>query len=171
MQVNYLHLTPSFSDNKCWVAEITDRDPTFKLKRAFQPETTPGVWAMYDGWYQIHGDVVGITPFQKEYVRISGGKMTRRVPYQDVLEAVDAIIAYEPERIERLRHQITLVLDEIIAAAPFDRVLLDMSHQKDELSMVDSSEELLNGLRTILKRKDAIIQRYKDLFEGLQYDF
>lgn len=171
MIVNYLHLSPSFVDNKCWVAEIVDRDPTFKLKRAFQPEVKPGVWAMYDGWYQIHGDVAGITPFQKEYVRILDGKMTRRVPYKQVLGDLEAIIAFEPQRIERLRHQISVVLDDIMAQAPYDRVLLDMSHQKDELSLVDSSDELLAGLRTILKRKDPIIKRYIELFDGLELDF
>lgn len=171
MKMNFLYLNPSQADEKRWVAEITGEDPTYKLKRSFQPEHQPGVWAMYDGWYQIHGQVVGITPFQKEYVRIQNGKMTRRLPFRQVMADLPAIIAFEPQRIERLRHQINLELNDIIQQAPFDRVLIEMEQQKDEVSMVDSSDELLGGLTVLKKRKPMMIHHYKELYEDIELDF
>lgn len=162
LEPQYLQLMPLGEEQKRWVAEITGKDETFILKRDFQPEKTPGVWEMYDGWYQIHGQAPGITPFQKEYVRIKDRKMTRRLDFRFVLSHVDEIIAAEPQRKERLKHQIITVLNEIKTEAPYELVAEEIERQKEDLDLVDTADQLLGGLKVLLKRKDSIVKQYND---------
>lgn len=164
LKPQYLNLMPNVEDEKRWVAEITGRDETFVLKRDFQPEASPGVWEMYDGWYQIHGQVEGITPFQKEYVRVLEGKMTRRLPFRYVVQQIPEIMAMEDQRKDRLKHQIGIVFEEIIEAAPYEQVRESIEMQRDDLDMVETSEQLLNGLKVLRQRKDSIIKQYNDAF-------
>lgn len=171
MRPQYLNLMANEEDGKRWVAEITGEDPTFKLKRDFQPEISSGVWEMYDGWYQIYGIVAGITPFQKEYVRVKDGKMTRRLSFRYVLEHLPEIKASEPERMERLKFQNKTLLDEIKEAVPDDMVSEEIERQKDEMDFMDSSEQLLEGLKALIKRKDGIIKEYKKVVENRPDDW
>ncbi|MFL2144172.1 hypothetical protein [Ruoffia sp. FAM 20857] len=171
LKPQYLQLQPSAADEKRWVAEITGDDPTFILSREFQPEIEPGVWAMYDGWYQIHGQTPGITPFQKEYVRVLDGKMTRRLDFRFVKEHVPQIKAAEPERKERLKHQIISVFNEIKAEVPHELVDEAIMQQQEDLDMVETSQELLGGLKVLLKQKDRIIKSYKEAVENFREEW
>lgn len=123
---------------------------------------------MYDGWYQIHGQVEGITPFQKEYVRVLDGKMTRRLPLRYVVQHTPEILDMEDERKNRLKRQIGTVFNEIIEAAPYEQVREAIEMQRDDLDMVETSEQLLNGLKVLRQRKEGIIKQYRDAFSQWQ---
>ena len=123
---------------------------------------------MYDGWYQIHGQVEGITPFQKEYVRVLDGKMTRRLPLRYVVQHTPEILDMEDERKNRLKRQIGPVFNEIIEAAPYEQVREAIEMQRDDLDMVETSEQLLNGLKVLRQRKEGIIKQYRDAFSQWQ---
>lgn len=123
---------------------------------------------MYDGWYQIHGQVEGITPFQKEYVRVLDGKMTRRLPLRYVVQHTPEILDMEDERKNRLKRQIGTVFNEIIKAAPYEQVREAIEMQRDDLDMVETSEQLLNGLKVLRQRKEGIIKQYRDAFSQWQ---
>lgn len=165
MQSHYLELSPH-EDGKRWIAEITGPDEAFGLKREFQPEITPGVYQIFDGYYQIHGIFPGITPFQKEYVIVQDGQMTRRVSYQVIRQNIPAIVAYTPQRKERLIYQIKEQFKEIYEAAPYYFVQEELLQQEESLGMVDTSEALLQGLTTILKQKDQMIAYYQKAHEA-----
>lgn len=160
-----LPLMPIGEDEKRWLAEITGEDETFVLKRDFQPEIRPGVWEIYDGWYQIHGQFPGITPFEKEYVLVQNGQMSRHLGFRYMVQALPHIKAYEEKRKERLAYQINQILDEIHEAAPYEGVEEALLSQKEDMSMVETSSELVNGLRILLKQKDAIIKRYQKYYD------
>lgn len=123
---------------------------------------------MYDGWYQIHGQVERITPFQKEYIRVLDGKMTRRLPFRYVVQHIPEILDMEDERKDRLKHQIGTVFNEIIEAAPYEQVREAIEMQRDDLDMVETSEQLLNGLKVLRQRKEGIIKQYRDAFSQWQ---
>lgn len=123
---------------------------------------------MYDGWYQIQGQTPGISPFQKEYVRVLDGKMTRRLSFRYVVAHVPEIKAAEPERKERLKHQIISILEEIKTAVPHEFVEEALLKQKEDLDMIETSEELLGGLKVLLKQKERIIKEYKTAVERMQ---
>lgn len=123
---------------------------------------------MYDGWYQIHGQVEGITPFQKEYVRVLDGKMTRRLPLRYVVQHTPEILDMEDERKNRLKRQIGTVFNEIIKAAPYEQVREAIEMQRDDLDMVETSEQLLNGLKVLRQRKEGIIKQYRNAFSQWQ---
>ena len=59
MEAKHIQLVAAGPDEKVWIAEITDEDETFKLKRDFLPEQESGIWDIYPGWYQIQGLVPG----------------------------------------------------------------------------------------------------------------
>ena len=160
-----LPLMPIGEDEKRWMAEITGDDETFVLKRDFQPEIRPGVWEIYDGWYQIHGQFPGISPFEKEYVLVQNGQMTRHLDFRYMISALPQIKAYEEQRKERLAYQITKILDEIYEAVPYDGVSDAILSQKEDMSMVESSSELVKGLANILKQKDDIIKKYQTYYD------
>ncbi|MGH2119141.1 hypothetical protein ACRCJ0_13835, partial [Aerococcus sp. L_32] len=75
------------------------------------------------------------------------------------------IKAYEEQRKERLAYQITKVLDEIYEAVPYDGVSDAILSQKEDMSMVESSSELVKGLANILKQKDDIIKKYQTYYD------
>ncbi|AMB98501.1 hypothetical protein AWM75_00175 [Aerococcus urinaehominis] len=161
-----LKLAPLSEDSRAWLAEITDEDPTFKLRRDFQPEIRPGVWQIYDGYYQINGLYPGISPFIKEYVVVKDGRMTRQVPYRQILAALDEIKAMENQRKDRLRQQISQILDTFYDQAPCQEVEEMIIQQKDEMAMADTSQELLAGLTSLLKQKDQISKRLTQFYQA-----
>lgn len=167
MKPQYLQLEPNPTDEKRWVAEITGEDKVYRVKRDFQPEEG-GVWEIYDGWYQIHGQAPGVTPFQKEYVHVKNGRMLRHLPFSYILQHLEEIKAAEPERMERMRKQIYLILDEIKAAVPYQPVEEAMERQREECDLCDEPEQLLGALATIKKRKAALIKEYEKAFENYQ---
>lgn len=160
-----LPLMPIGPDEKRWLAEITGDDETFVLKRDFQPELKPGVWQIFDGWYQIHGQFPGISPFEKEYVIVQDGHMMRHLDFRYMINELPKIKAYEEQRKHRLIYQITTILDEIVAEAPYEGVEEAMLEQKEAMSMVETSSELLNGLSILLKQKDQMIKRFKNYYD------
>lgn len=166
MKAQRLHLMPNVQDEKRWVAEITGEDPTYKLKRDFQPEETEGVWEIYDGWYQIHGTANGVSPFTKEYVHVKEGRMLRHLPFPYVLQHLDEIKAAEPARMERMRKQIYIILNEIKKAVPYEPIEEEIERQKEECDMCDDSEQLLGALSTLKKRRESMITEYKKKFEN-----
>lgn len=160
-----LPLLPIGEDEKRWVAEITGDDETFVLKRDFQPEIRTGVWELFDGWYQIHGQFPGISPFQKEYVLIQNGHMTRHLDFRYMIRELPRIKAYEDQRKERLIYQINKEFDDIYEQAPYEGVEEALIRQKEDLSMIETSSELLSGLDVLLKQKDQIIKQYQLHFD------
>lgn len=166
MKVNYLKMMPHPEDGKSWLAELTDEDPTFRLKREFQPEIENGVWDIYDGFYQVHGQVANITPFHKEYVRVKDGKMQRRLDVRYMLGHLAEIKAFEDQRLDRIKHQIKLELEDIYKQAPYEAVLLSIEKQKDDLDMVENSSQALGGLAQLRKQKDYIIKQFQTTFEN-----
>lgn len=171
MKPQYLRLSPNIEDEKRWVAEITGKDETFIVKRDFQPEKATGMWEIYDGWYQIHGQAAGVTPFKKEYVRVKDGRMARGLGFRYVLEHIEEIIANEPERMDRLKQQIKTILDEIKIEAPYEQVAEAIDSQKEELDMVETSEQLLDGLKALLKRKEGIVKTYNDALKDQPFEW
>lgn len=163
-----LHLLPNTTDEKRWVAEITGEDPTFKLKRDFQPDSPEGVWEIYDGWYQIHGQAAGVSPFNKEYVHVKDGRMLRHLNFRYVLAHLDEIKASEPERMERMRKQIYAMLDEIKREAPYQPVEEAMERQKEDCDMTDEPDQLLAAITILKKKKAAMIKEYQEVFANYQ---
>ena len=163
-----LQLMPNQEDEKRWVAEITDEDETFKLKRDFQPDEPEGMWEIYDGWYQIHGQANGVSPFTKEYVHVKNGRMLRHLNFRYVLQHLDEIKAAQPERMDRMRQQIYKILDEIKEAAPYQPVEEDMERQREECDMCDEPDQLLSAITILKKRKKLIIKDYQEAFENYQ---
>src|SRR5699024_12463383 len=90
------------------------------------------------------------------YVRVLDGKMTRRLDFRFVKEHVPQIKAAEPERKERLKNQIISVFNEIKAEVPHELVDEAIMQQQEDLDMVETSQELLGGLKVLLKQKDQI---------------
>ncbi|WP_373786295.1 hypothetical protein [Jeotgalibaca porci] len=168
MKPQILHLMPNTTDEKRWVAEITGEDPTFKLKRDFQPDGPEGVWEIYDGWYQIHGQATGVSPFNKEYVHVKNGRMLRHLNFRYVLAHLEDIKAAEPERMERMRKQIYVMLDEIKREAPYQPVEEAMERQKEDCNMTDEPDQLLGAIAILKKRKNAMIKEYHKTFENYQ---
>lgn len=168
MKPQILQLMPNTSDEKRWVAEITGEDPTFKLKRDFQPDDPEGVWEIYDGWYQIHGQAQGVSPFNKEYVHVKDGRMTRHLHFRVVLAHLEEIKAAEPIRMERMRKQIYKILNEIKQAAPYEPVEEAMERQKEECDLTDEPDQLLGAIAVLKKRKTSIIKDYQKTFENYQ---
>lgn len=155
-----LYLQPH-EDEKLWVAEITGPDPTFKLKRNFLPQIAPNEFAIYDGYYQLHGIHPGITPFTKEYCIVQDGKMQRGLRAGHMLEQLPAIQAMQPLRVERLRFQIRKLLDEIADEVQHERVAEDILYQKEELGLVEDIDQLYGALATLIRQKDRMIQTYR----------
>lgn len=160
-----LQLQPNKTDDKCWVAEITGDDPTFRLKREFLLEDSAGWYAIYDGYYQIHGECPGVSPFTKEYCVVQDGHMRRYLNSREVMASLPQIIAAEPVRMGRLRHQILEVLDEIKTACPHEQVEEAIDRQKEDIDMVDTSEQLRAGLAQIKKQKEDIIKQLQQRYQ------
>lgn len=74
----------------------------------------------------------------------------------------------EDERKNRLKRQIGTVFNEIIEAAPYEQVREAIEMQRDDLDMVETSEQLLNGLKVLRQRKEGIIKQYRDAFSQWQ---
>lgn len=170
LKPQYLQLLPNEQDEKKWVAEITGEDKVYRVKRDFQPEED-GIWEVYDGWYQIHGQAPGVTPFNKEYVHVKDGRMLRHLPFRTVIQHLDEIKAAEPQRMARMRKQIYKMLDEIKTAAPYQPVEEAMERQKEECDMVDEPEQLLNALAILKKRKKIMIKEYQKAFENYKEEW
>ena len=171
MKAQTLQLVPHEEDGKCWIAEITGEDEVYRLKRDFLPEESAHVWEVYDGWYQIHGQAPGVTPFIKEYVRVKNGRMLRHLNFSYMIQHLDEIKAMEPARMERMRKQIYEVLDEIKKAAPYEAVEEGMERQKEECDMCEEAEQLSAALRTIKKRKDNMIKELQDKFATMKTEW
>lgn len=163
MEPQRLQLLPN-EDEKRWVAEITGEDKVFRLKRDFQPEEGDGIWEIYDGWYQIHGQAPGVTPFQKEYVHVKNGRMLRHLSFGYMVQQLEEIKAAEPARMERLKRQIFRVLDDIKVAAPYEPVEEAIERQKEDCEMIEESGPLLAALTTLKKQKDTMIKEYQKTF-------
>lgn len=168
MKSQTLQLFPHEEDGKCWIAEITGEDKVYRLKRDFLPEESKNVWEVFDGWYQIHGQAPGVSPFIKEYVQVKDGRMLRHLNFSDMLQRLDEIKAMEPFRMERMRKQIYAVLDEIKQAAPYEAVEEGMERQKEECDMCDDPDELSAALHTIKKRKERMIKELQEQIRTLK---
>ena len=160
MKPNILQLLPRSADEKRWVAEITGEDPTYHLKRSFVQEEGEGVWEIYDGWYQIHGECPGVTPFSKEYVLVKEGRMHRHIPYRVVLGHLEEIKAMGPQRMERMRRQIYAILDEIKREVDYEPLDEGIERQKEDVDMADDPDQLHNALNLLKKRKKEYIKQY-----------
>lgn len=159
-----LQLSPADSESKCWVAEITGEDEVYKLKRDFIPEEPEGGWILYDGWYQLNGTVPGVTEFRKEYIRIKDGKVRRNLAFRELVESLDEIKAGEGPRTERMRKEISAILDEIKAAAYCEPVAEGIEKQKEDLEMVDEPDQIRNALYMLKKQKQNYIKQYRKMF-------
>ena len=155
-----LSLSPH-EDGKQWVAEITGDDPIYRLKRIFLPEFEPGFYQIFDGVYQIHGIYPGISPFVKEYCVVHEGKMERRIPVQAVYRMIPQLKKYEEDRIQRIKHQIQTVFEEIIQEVDHEIVREAVIFQLESLDDVNDSGQLMQGLGQLLKQKTAMIQEYQ----------
>ena len=165
MEAKHIQLVAAGPDEKVWIAEITDDDETFKLKRDFLPEKESGIWDIYPGWYQIQGLVPGLEPFQKEYVKVEHGEMTRFLNFRWMLQELPKIKAYEPQRLERVKHQLHLELDEIKAAVPFEPVAEEIERQKEDLDFLENSSQAIASLGMLRQRKASMIKQYTEFFQ------
>lgn len=168
MKPNYIQLQASSEDGKRWIAEITGDDEVFRVKRDFQPEMPGGIWEIYDGWYQIHGQVANVTPFQKEYVWVRNGQMERNLSFRDVMYHLDEIKAAEPQRLERIKQQIVAEFNDIHLAAPYEQVGEELERQKEDLDFIENSSQAIAGLATLRKRKNEMIKQYQKIYENWQ---
>ena len=159
-----LNLMPANSESKCWVAEITGEDEVYKLKRDFIPADPSGTWVLYDGWYQLNGSMPGVTEFVKEYIRIIDGKVFRHLTFRDMLANLDVIKAGEGPRVERMRKEITAILDEIKEAAYCEQVVEGIEKQKEDLDMADEPDQIKSALYMLRKRKQQYINEYRKMF-------
>ena len=156
-----LTLLPHPQDQKQWIAEITDKDETYRLKRQFLP-LEDDHYRIYDGWYQIHGNFLGAeTPFTKEYCYIQKGQMKRNIPYRQIISDLPRIIEFESTRIEQLKDYITDQLDDIYKQVPYEFVQEAILEQKDQLSLIHTSQELYQALHQLLRQKSRIIKQYE----------
>lgn len=160
-----LNLHPHTEESKCWVAEITGEDPVYKFKREFVQANPPGTWQLDDGWYQINGLVIGVADFSKEYVQIRGQQMRRHLTYHDITEDMEAIKENESHRVERMRKEITLILDEIKEAAYCEQVVEGIDLQKEDLDMCDEPDQIKQALFQLRKRKQEYIDKYRKMFQ------
>lgn len=166
MEAKHIQLMAAGPEEKVWIAEITDEDETFKLKRDFLPEKRDGIWDLYPGWYQINGAAPGVTPFLKEYVKVEHGTMTRFQDFRWMMQELPKIKAYDSQRLERVKHQIRLELDEIKEAVPYEPAAEALERQKEDLDMIESSSQAIASLGMVRKRKAVMIKQYNDHFEN-----
>lgn len=166
MEAKHIQLMTAGPEEKVWIAEITDEDETFKLKRDFLPEKRDGIWDLYPGWYQINGAAPGVTPFLKEYVKVEHGTMTRFQDFRWMMQELPKIKAYDSQRLERVKHQIRLELDEIKEAVPYEPAAEALERQKEDLDMIESSSQAIASLGMVRKRKAVMIKQYNDHFEN-----
>ncbi len=165
MEAKYIQLVAEGPDEKVWIAEITDEDETFKLKRDFLPEKASGIWDLYPGWYQIQGLVPGLEPFKKEYVKVEHGDMTRFLNFRWMLQELPKIKAYAPQRLERVKHQLHLELDEIKTAVPFEQVADEIERQKEDLDFLENASQAIASLGMLRQRKGTMIKQYTEYFK------
>ncbi|WP_373757665.1 hypothetical protein [Jeotgalibaca porci] len=88
--------------------------------------------------------------------------------FRYVLAHLEDIKAAEPERMERMRKQIYVMLDEIKREAPYQPVEEAMERQKEDCDMTDEPDQLLGAIAILKKRKDAMIKEYHKTFENYQ---
>lgn len=160
----YLTLSPG-EDGKAWVAEIIGDDPVYRLKRIFLPEVEPGVYEIYDGYYQVHGIYPGISPFQKEYCKVVHGHMERRIPVRSFYQEINQIKSLNDQRLARLKFQIHQQLAEIDQALDHEWVSEDIAYQRDQVDSLSDVEMANAGLSQILQRKKVIIDHYRKALE------
>lgn len=160
----YLTLSPG-EDGKVWVAEIIGDDPVYRLKRIFLPEVEPGVFEIYDGYYQIHGIYPGISPFQKEYCKVINGHMERRIPVRYFYQEIEKIKSLDDQRLARLKYQINQHLQEIAQQLDHPWVSEEISYQLDQVDSLSDVEMANAGLSQLLQRKDSIIKHYHKSLE------
>lgn len=166
MKAFIIELHPSELDGKCWVAEITDEDKTFRLKREFQPEIKENTWELYDGWYQIHGQSPTSPSYEKEYAIVKNGQIIRNLNANFFIQHLDKIKSLEEKRLERIKYQINCELNEMKEKVPYDPFNEMIESQKDDLSFIENSSQAIAGLATIRKRKETIITQYQKMFEN-----
>lgn len=164
-EAQYLTLSP-MPDEKMWVAEIAGDDPTFRLKRIFLPQINPGVFEIYDGFYQVHGIYPGISPFEKEYCLVENGHMQRRLQQWEVIQQLPKIKAAEPLRQDRIKHQIKQLLKEIYQVVKHELVYEDLLYQVDQLDSLENSDQLMEALGQLIRQKDRMIEHYKKAIEN-----
>lgn len=161
---HYLTLTEQ-EDDKLWLAEIVDEDPTFRLKRLFLPAYEKGKYLLYDGVYQIHGVCDGITPFNKECCLIHQGKMQRYLAMSQVLSLLPAIKDFEGQRLQRIKSQIRQILAEIGQTADHPLIQENLDYQSQMVDDLDTSEAANACLTQLIKEKDRMITYYTQLLE------
>ena len=166
-----LLLSPHPEDEKVWVAELTGPHETYRLNREFLRPDESGIYNIYDGWYQMHGDFEGITPFTKEYVTVHDGQMTRGLQSHEMIHQLPAIEAYKDQRLQRLKQQIYEELDELYDLFPEEEVAEQILYQKDEAGMETDVSRLYEALAELIRRKPAIIQQYKKYFADKKEHF
>lgn len=148
-------------DGKKWVAEIVGPDPTFGMKRIFQPEVEANVYELFDGIYQIHGIYPGITPFEKEYTQVKDGHMTRRLDYRWVRSIAPQLAMEAPARADRVRWQIKRILAEIQDHLDHELVRESLLSQQDQLQDVEEQETLTHILSQLIRDKAKIIKHFE----------
>lgn len=157
-----LELLPHPQDQKQWIAEITGPDETYHVKREFLP-LEEDHYRIYDGWYQIHGTFPSAqTPFTKEYCYVQDGQMVRNRSYRQTLSELDQITVFESKRVERLKDYIKDHLDDIYQQVPHEMVQEALFEQKDQLSFINTSSELYQGLHQLLFQKERYIKRFQE---------
>lgn len=166
----YLTLSP-MPDEKMWVAEIAGDDPTFKLKRIFLPQIQPGVFEIYDGFYQVHGIYPDISPFNKEYCLVEDGHMQRHLQQWEVIQQLPKIKAAEPLRQERIKHQIKGILNEIYQKVKHELVFEDLMYQIDQLDSLENAEQLTGAFNQLIRQKDRMILQYKKALENYSEEY
>lgn len=165
-----LFLLAHETDDKKWVAEITGEDPVYKLQRSFLRESTENEYVLYDGYYQIYGIHPGITPFDKEYCRVSQGQMTRYLTYQQVLQALPEIIARSHERVERYQKLIITGLDEMAQQLDHELITEEIQYQKEEVLFNQDEQELKQAYDFFNSQRPKMIKQYQERLEFLRRD-
>jgi len=100
----------------------------------------------------------------KEYIRIKDGKVRRNLAFRELVESLDEIKAGEGPRTERMRKEISAILDEIKAAAYCEPVAEGIEKQKEDLDMVDEPDQIRNALYMLKKQKQNYIKQYRKMF-------
>lgn len=83
-----------------------------------------------------------------------------------MMQELPKIKAYDSQRLERVKHQIRLELDEIKEAVPYEPAAEALERQKEDLDMIESSSQAIASLGMVRKRKAVMIKQYNDHFEN-----
>lgn len=97
--------------------------------------------------------------------------MQRRLTFGQVMGFLPEIKAQTPQRIERVKTQISGQLEDIRQEIAHEQVNEDIMYQKEQLDMMTDFDQLAATFSQLLKQKKQIIQTYQQRIANLPPDF